>query len=683
MVTMTKTEVFGDRTEAYGADPSDATKTYEFRYKVVELGDLIASHTDTLEPTPDYPRELQPRLRDRAASRVQIDRMAANLNPRVLLHDSGFLDTGPMIVGKDNVVESGNGRVLSLRKAAQEKSRKYAAYVEMLTGNASRYGLKAEDIGRMERPVLVRERITPVDRVAFAAEANVGAAMGMSPFEQSLQDAGRLSDNIVKTLEVGEDQSIDQALRARANSHIVSHFVSTVPANERATIADARGDVNQAGLQRLRLAIFAKTYEGEAGQRLVRTFSESVDPIIKNVEQAMFQSLPDMAKAESLIATGVREENLSLAQDLADVIDRFAVLKQTGMSTEHYLAQGAMFGGELNPMQRQMLSHLDSISRSPKKIRLFLRGVADKIIDAPPKGQVAMPGLSYVGLSKEEVVNAIINRQRAEAELPAIPVAATTSKGAELGESDRGRTAELSRVGGEVGDRVAPPAGIGVIGGQLGQKPLSVTQEPGQPEAGLQVDMWGKTKEVRPEGKGQVTQIAMGEYVKLEEMRKAAKPTPATRVDEAAKEPWQMTKKEYVHPPYTSPAMHKYGVRKALAEGKAVPREVLADYPDLLAEAPKAPPTLAEVKASKRPAKPKAEGKAPMSVRVQDIQGDRSPRATAADRARLAKRVLPMRMAELWMKHPNRYDIRGVDTPKRRNGRKPRRAVAGVAGMRS
>ncbi len=47
------------------------------------------------------------------------------------------------------------------------------------------------------------------------------------------------------------------------------------------------------------------------------------------------------------------------------------------------------------------------------------------------------------------------------------------------------------------------------------------------------------------------------------------------------KEPWQMTKAEYIKPPYTSPAMHKYGVSKALSEGKLVPAEVLKDYPDL------------------------------------------------------------------------------------------------------
>ncbi|MBA7466124.1 hypothetical protein ES707_01299 [subsurface metagenome] len=59
--------------------------------------------------------------------------------------------------------------------------------------------------------------------------------------------------------------------------------------------------------------------------------------------------------------------------------------------------------------------------------------------------------------------------------------------------------------------------------------------------------------------------------------RKAAIPEAVPEV----KEPWQMTREEYVRPPYTSPAMHKFGVEKALSEGKPVPTEVLKDYPDL------------------------------------------------------------------------------------------------------
>ena len=62
-----KKGIVGIETEAFGSDPSQIDKVYQFQYRVVELDAVIPSHTDTLLPNSEYPQELQPRLRDRAA----------------------------------------------------------------------------------------------------------------------------------------------------------------------------------------------------------------------------------------------------------------------------------------------------------------------------------------------------------------------------------------------------------------------------------------------------------------------------------------------------------------------------------------------------------------------------------------------------------------------------------------
>jgi hypothetical protein len=429
-------QLIGHTTEAYGADPSDVDRTYSFRYKVVDMDDLIPSHTDTLTVNPKYPSELQPRIRERAASRMQIDNMAKNLNAKVLLRDTGFLDTGPMIVGNDGVVESGNGRMLALRKAVHDYPEKYRLYKSMLVNMADNYGLKDDDIEGINHPVLVRERITNVDRVKFAAEANTSNVLAMSPYEQAVQDANRLSSSVIQSMDVGEDESIDQALRKKANSPIVAKFYESIPANERASIVDQKGEITASGLNRLKMAVFTKTYQGESGQRLARTFSESLDPNIKNLENAMFQSLPDMAKAEGLIATGARDKNLSIAPDMAEVIDTYAALKTKGLTVDQYLAQSAMFDDKLNPMQRQVLKHLDEIARNPKRIREFLRDTAGRIENAPAKGQTGMFGEKF-DITKEKIVNASINKQRSESGEASIEVAPTTSNSKRLEKPDR------------------------------------------------------------------------------------------------------------------------------------------------------------------------------------------------------------------------------------------------------
>lgn len=448
MPALREKTVYGMNTEAYAADPSKSD-VYEFRYKLVDLNDLVASHDANLQPNDKYPQELQPRLRDRAASKTQVENIARNLNAKALLHDTGFIDTGPMIVGSDNVVESGNGRVLGLRLATSDYPQRYRLYKTMLENQAEKYGLSESDVEGMDSPVLVRERVTKVDRVDFARAANVGAVMGMSPYEQAVTDAKKLKAGIISQLEVGEEQTIDQAIRSKANDHIVKHFVTNVPENERATIADAKGQVNIQGMNRLKLALFTKTYSGESGQRLARIFGESADPQIKAIENAMFQSLPDMAKAESLIDAGDREKELSIAPDLAEVIDTYAGIKTSGITVKDYLAQSAMFEERLSSLQKDLLAHLDDIARRPKPMREFMREVAQGIIEAPAKGQSSM--LGFEPITKEKLLYGNINRQRTELGKPPLKVTtgAAVSKGLE--KPDSGRTESTKGMEREVG----------------------------------------------------------------------------------------------------------------------------------------------------------------------------------------------------------------------------------------
>lgn len=55
-----------------------------------------------------------------------------------------------------------------------------------------------------------------------------------------------------------------------------------------------------------------------------------------------------------------------------------------------------------------------------------------------------------------------------------------------------------------------------------------------------------------------------------------------------------------------------------------------------------------------------------MRERIADRQDARSARSKAADAAKLAQRVVRPSNVGLWLKHPERYDIRGVDTPSSR-----------------
>jgi ribosomal protein S30 len=52
---------------------------------VVALDDLVQSHLDTFDINPKYPKELQPRNRDRAAYREQVYEIARTLDERAMI----------------------------------------------------------------------------------------------------------------------------------------------------------------------------------------------------------------------------------------------------------------------------------------------------------------------------------------------------------------------------------------------------------------------------------------------------------------------------------------------------------------------------------------------------------------------------------------------------------------------
>jgi flagellum-specific peptidoglycan hydrolase FlgJ len=394
----------GAETTAFGANPGERV---QFRFRVVPLEDLITSHTNSLGINPDFPRELQPRIRDRAASGQQINSIMQRFDPGQMLVDTHTVDRGPMIVGPDNVVESGNGRSIALRRLAQEKPAEYRRYVDELRGSLPDYGLTPTALEGIDHPVLVRERASDVNRAEFAAGANVSAAAEMAPIERAMQDAGRLDDEHVTRLTVGDGQSIDQALLSPDNRDVVRAFVGAVPESERGALLDASGNLNAYGLERLKSALLAKTYTGEAGARIATAFVESTDPGVRNVENAVYASLPAVARSEALVASGERDASLSVAPDVATAIDVYARLKRAGMSVGDYLAQGALFGDrETTPVQDQILQYMNDNARSPRRIRDMLEGYAQAVDQQVSPDQVGMFGEASRA-TKEEVLNGI------------------------------------------------------------------------------------------------------------------------------------------------------------------------------------------------------------------------------------------------------------------------------------
>lgn len=374
-----------DKTFAIGAE---GITRYEFQFKIVDASKLIVSHNPfTFVPNTEYPQELQPRLRDRAATRLQVEGMAANLEPEVLLTDYKSIDRGAPIIGGDKIVESGNGRVMAVILSASRHPEVFARYKSKLIETAPAMAL-SPDIEDLEVPILVRLRLTKVSRKQFVEEANASSTIESSAVEKARTDAEKISQAMLAALEVLENEAIEDALRSSRNKGFVSSFLLKLPQNEQAKLVDSKGVLNQDGIRRLAMAVFVATFKGETGLKLAEKFFESTDVNVRNVFIGIGRSLGLLAQAENLTASGERHPDYAIGEDLAKTISVFSSIKKTpGMTVTKYLNQSQLLERELNPFQESVLSILDNNSKSARRIGSILSLYAQSVISSPPPSQ--------------------------------------------------------------------------------------------------------------------------------------------------------------------------------------------------------------------------------------------------------------------------------------------------------
>ena len=386
-------EKVSDLTFAVG---SNGLTRYEMRHKVVELGSLIVSHDPfTFEPNEAYPADLQPRLRERKATQLQVQKIAETLDAGAMLTDFRVLDRGSPIVGDDDIVESGNGRVMALLIASggggdpDTWSPAYESYVDELGAREGEFGVAGQSAGR-RAPVLVRVRLTEVDRRTFTQEANTPATFSPSAIEQARTDAEGVTVGMLDALIVGETQSIEDALRSSTNRGFVQTFLSKIPDQEQARLVDAQGVLNQDGVRRTMLAVFVSAFPGDAGLKLAELSFESIDLQVRNVVNALGRGLGQLAKAEALVREGLRPAGLAIGDDLASAVNVFARIKRTpGHSVQDYLSQLQLMDRELTPFQEDVLRAIDERSRSARRMSLVFRSYAELVIETPPPSQGA------------------------------------------------------------------------------------------------------------------------------------------------------------------------------------------------------------------------------------------------------------------------------------------------------
>ena len=289
------------------------------RFAVVELDDLRTSHTDDLTADPTYPQALQPRDRSRPGSVAENFELERDLNPKLLMRDKAA-SAGAPIVSPDGLVESGNGRVIALRRSARTATGAWARYLPELKAQ----GISVEGF---RKPVLVRvrsEALTGQQRADLAAGLNRSQTEAYSPIEQALADARRLDAETVRLIESDDPF-------AASNRPFQRAFQERVAPGDKGALTDADGQMNPAGRERVRAALVQAAY---GDRQLTAALFDTADETLLAVGNALADAAPAWARM-----TAEAPRHVNMTENLVAAVHLLRHARQSREATDKVLAR--------------------------------------------------------------------------------------------------------------------------------------------------------------------------------------------------------------------------------------------------------------------------------------------------------------------------------------------------------
>lgn len=344
----------------------------EVKGTVVELDDLITS--DRAE----FDQALQPRDRGgRAQSDIRIAEIAAKLDPHQL-GQSRLSSLGAPIVGIDNMVESGNGRVMAIARAYEKHPDRAAAYTAFLKEQGF-------NTAGMKKPVFVRRRISelsPEQRKKFTIDSNEEITDRMSITERAAADAGQLGDDLAQMFEGGD-------IGLQKNARFARAFIEQIvaPAERNAFITPDK-QISMDGIRRLKAALLAKAY-GDTD--IVTALMEDTDNNIKAIGNVLLELAGDWMRMRADMAAGYVPAALDLTESLVNSVKMIRDARAIGKPIADILGQDSLFidtsvkqTEEL--LLRGMFNPTLGRPMSQDKIEEFLRTYMDEAGKAAPGG---------------------------------------------------------------------------------------------------------------------------------------------------------------------------------------------------------------------------------------------------------------------------------------------------------
>jgi hypothetical protein len=385
-------------------------KFIKTRFEVLEAKDLILSHKEDYTINPNFPQKYQARERSRSEYKLEVDQRAQNLSP-LKLADNILPQYGSPIVANDsNIVESGNGRGLSIIKTYHDKTLQNKAdeYRRYLYENADVFGIDPNDVLNMEEPVLVRRRDkfeSEKQREEFIKFANTSEIQTMSEYEVAISDANQLTEDMLELME----ESVVGDLSNVANREFIQSFIENIiPASEYNQYVGAKGNPTTALYNRVRNAIFAKAFPSQEGLLALQIISEAPeDSGIKSLTNFMISAAPKLARLKTQIKNGIRYD-YDISNEIAEAIIQIKNLRENNQTVEEYMQEMRLFRID-SPLKAYLLELLDEYKGSKvRKLTNFINDYISQVNEIGDPHQNTLFDTTDNLPTREELLKAVV-----------------------------------------------------------------------------------------------------------------------------------------------------------------------------------------------------------------------------------------------------------------------------------
>lgn len=377
----------------------------------------------------DIAKALQNRNRSSAASVAQMNRIAANPNPRLMMAAPTMNDGAPVVTdlegkgiakltghrdwvvtGKreipvryavveadqlaasnradgtknddyaknpDKLVAINNGRTAAMIEAYSRGTAD--AYKDAIAKAERVHGIKGKDIKAMKAPVLVRIMDAADVDEHIGDESNSTQTLSLSAIEQAQNDAARF-----------DPSGIDYNDDGTPSDASVKGFINAMPEAERQSLAPNGRPTKQA-IDRMLAATFHAAY---GDSELVGLMAQATDPESRNLINGMSKAAGSMAKLKDAGELDIRELVTGAAKQIINAV-------RSGVSIKKFLKQGDLL---TNSAEDQIAALFAENSRSAKAIGEKLTAAANFAYEESQKEGTDMFGDPIPQASREDAL---------------------------------------------------------------------------------------------------------------------------------------------------------------------------------------------------------------------------------------------------------------------------------------